>query len=74
MNTKKRKTDDEEAIPPMRSDRFFAINGEWYFRTREGKDFGPYTTKYEANSSLDDYIVYMKLQASKRLVVHKTYF
>jgi hypothetical protein len=31
-----------------RSERVFTSNGQWYFRTREGVDVGPYESQFEA--------------------------
>ena len=38
----------EESAKPFRSDRFFQVDGAWFFSTREGIDIGPYSTKEDA--------------------------
>jgi len=40
----------------FRSDRFYKINEEYYFSTREGLEIGPYGSKVDASSGLDRYI------------------
>jgi hypothetical protein len=40
----------------FRSDRFFMSNGQWFFATREGVNFGPYTVRYEGEKALLRYI------------------
>lgn len=42
-----------------RSDRFFCVDGSWYFSTREGVDIGPYSTRLAASNGLALYIHYM---------------
>ncbi len=32
----------------FRAERVFRCNGDWYFRTREDIDVGPYATEFEA--------------------------
>ena len=52
---------------PMRSDRFFAAQGEWFFSTREGAPIGPFDDKEEAVKGLDDFIEFMSLAEPKTL-------
>ena len=40
---------------PFRSSRYFSINGEWFFSTREGANHGPYTTLDRAKAALLNY-------------------
>ena len=57
-----------EAGPvPVRSDRFFAAQGQWYFATREGAPIGPFEDKEEARQGLDDFIEFMQLAEPKTL-------
>ncbi len=57
-----------EANPiPLRSDRFFSAQGEWYFSTREGAPIGPFDNKREAGTGLDDFIEFMALAEPKTL-------
>lgn len=37
---------------PFRSNRYFCINGTWYFMTREGNQMGPFIDKREAEAEL----------------------
>ena len=39
-----------------RSDRFFKVNGAWYFTTREHIDIGPFGTVQSAESGLNLFI------------------
>lgn len=36
----------------FRCGRFFTVGHEWYVSVREGRDLGPYTTRYEARMAL----------------------
>jgi hypothetical protein len=42
----------EQGHPPFRNRRLFSVNAQWYFDTREGKQFGPYQDKNEAEKAL----------------------
>lgn len=44
-----------------RSDRFFVVDGAWYFTTREGHDIGPYSNRSAASSGLEVYVRCMQL-------------
>jgi len=46
-----------------RSNRFFKVNGDWYFSTREKMDVGPFTTVESAMTGLSLFIENM--QAAK---------
>jgi hypothetical protein len=52
---------------PMRTDRFFSAQGNWYFSTREGKPIGPFSNKDEAKQGLDDFLEFVELAAPKTL-------
>lgn len=52
---------------PMRTDRFFAAQGEWFFSTREGAPIGPFDDKPEARKGLNDFIEFMSLAEPKTL-------
>ncbi len=57
-----------EAGPvPLRSDRFFIAQGEWFFSTREGAPIGPFEDKGEARKGLDDFIEFMSLAEPRTL-------
>lgn len=56
------RSNEVHGVPiPMRSDRFFAAQGAWYFATREGSSIGPFNDKHEAQKGLDDFIEFMTL-------------
>lgn len=47
---------DTSPVFRFRTDRFFAIGGQWYFTTREGEDFGPFDNRAEAETRLSRYL------------------
>ncbi len=49
--------DDEKEQAPARSERFYEVNGEWFFAVRKGPDRGPYASKEAARAALRTYIV-----------------
>lgn len=55
---------------PTRSDRFFAVNSQWYFSTREGVSIGPYSDKKEATAGLSLFIEYVTLSKNSMYVAH----
>lgn len=57
----------EAGSAPIRSDRFFSAQGEWFFATREGAPIGPFEDKYEARKGLNDFIEFMSLAEPKTL-------
>lgn len=50
---------------PFRTGRFFSINGEWYFTTRETPAFGPFVDRQRAEQACDRF-VQLKLRARRR--------
>ena len=40
----------------MRSGRFYRQQGNWYFKTREGLNYGPYSTRTECKYAYDEFI------------------
>lgn len=40
----------------FRSDRFFSGNGQWFFETREGMNYGPFATREEAEEELEKFL------------------
>lgn len=52
---------------PVRTDRFFAAQGEWFFSTREGLPIGPFEDKQDAQQGLGDFIEFMTLAEPKTL-------
>ncbi len=51
----------EQGPAPSRSDRFYQLEGEWFFATREGAAMGPFTTRDEASVGLNDYLEFLEL-------------
>jgi hypothetical protein len=49
----------------LRTDRFFAAQGAWYFLTREGASIGPFNDKREARRGLGYFIEFMALAKPK---------
>jgi hypothetical protein len=46
-----------EADPvPFRSGRFFNVESNWYFATREHIDQGPYSSREQAEKALQEYL------------------
>jgi len=50
------RTTDKEASKAFQSERFFCAEGMWYFTTREGIDFGPFTVRHDGEKALDRYL------------------
>lgn len=48
------------AIPP-RSDRIFRDGRAWFFLTREGATIGPYVSRTECETGLQDFIEFLRL-------------
>ena len=57
----------EQGGIPMRSSRFFAAQGTWFFATREGAPIGPFEDREEAEQGLKDFIEFMTLAEPKTL-------
>jgi hypothetical protein len=55
------KRSGEIGAAPLRTDRFFAVNAEWYFTTREGASIGPFGSKPDAQSGLSDFVEFITL-------------
>ncbi|MEQ8954853.1 MAG: DUF6316 family protein [Pseudomonadales bacterium] len=51
-----RQTESQRAQAPQRSERLFTEQDLWYFRTREGREVGPFRYKSEAQSNLDQFL------------------
>ena len=47
-----KRSDDTEDRYYFRSKRFYNINGEWFFDTREGAQHGPYRDREQAEKEL----------------------
>lgn len=46
----------ESGSIPFRSGRFFCVDTAWYFACREGLDHGPFASKTEAETALQDFL------------------
>ena len=56
----KQRKDDPKEAPPFRTHRIHAINGEWYFLTREGQNIGSFPTKDDAEAGLARFLKIVK--------------
>lgn len=59
--------DGELGSIPIRSDRFFSSDADWYFSTREGTAIGPFGSKKQAGKGLDDFLEFLSLATPKTL-------
>ena len=57
----------ESGDPPPRSSRIFNMESYWYFSTREGSDIGPFDSRDQAASGLEDFIQFLELANSDTL-------
>lgn len=51
-----RRATDQADCRVFQTDRFFKANGLWYFATREGIDFGPFTIRADGEKAILRYI------------------
>jgi len=54
---------DSQAATHYRSDRISAVNGQYFFSTREGTLEGPYFTRFDAEREVAQYITRMQQAA-----------
>jgi len=66
---KKANRTGEAGQPPPRSARIFNMENCWYFSTREGSDVGPFDSRDEANSGLEDFLQFIQL-ANRNTLQH----
>ncbi len=52
-----KRTSDTKDLNRFRSDRYFVVDGKWYFTTREGSNEGPYASAAEAMHALTQYLM-----------------
>ena len=57
------RVDDSQAATNYRSDRISAVNGQYFFSTREGTLEGPYFTRFDAEREVAQYITRMRQAA-----------
>jgi hypothetical protein len=50
----------EQKNTSFQTDRFFSVNASWYFATREGSSIGPFSTKFEAQEGLSNFIYFVQ--------------
>ena len=50
------RTTDNEPGRYFQTERFFRVEGQWYFATREGIDFGPFTIRHDGERALQRYL------------------
>ena len=65
---------DSNSNVPERSERMFTRSGMWYFRTREGKDVGPFRYKDEAELMLTRFVQELQELQQQALVSSKPHF
>ena len=46
---------------PARSDRFYSLENEWFFATREGAPMGPFENRENAEVGLIDFLEFLDL-------------
>ncbi|MEM9102426.1 MAG: DUF6316 family protein [Pseudomonadota bacterium] len=54
----------------FRSNRFFSKEQEWYFRTREGIDCGPFDSHEEAELMLKAFLRYKQLMPNLQIMAN----
>lgn len=59
-HTSKRK-DDNQHLHIERSNRLYKKNHYWFFKNREGIDFGPFESELEAQSHAKSYVEFLAL-------------
>lgn len=70
-----RKSDRSGRISPCRSERVFNRASLWYFRTREGRDVGPFRYESEARQMLTQFIRdMMAIEAQSQPQASKPHF
>lgn len=69
-----RATDRNSSADHSRSDRLFHQSGLWYFKTREGKDVGPFRYRDEAELMLTRFVRELAEQQQKALSSIKPHF
>lgn len=57
------RSNDSQATTHYRSDRISAVNGQYFFSTREGTLEGPYFTRFDAEREVMLYIARMQQAA-----------
>ncbi len=50
----------------FRTERFFCVNQQWFFSTREGRDCGPYSSRDRAEEGLNKFIALVEAKIQGR--------
>ena len=58
------RVNDSQAATHYRRDRISAVNGQYFFSTREGTLEGPYFTRFDAEREVAQYIDRMRQAAA----------
>lgn len=52
----KKRSGENSTCEFTRSGRFYCQQGNWYFKTREGLNYGPYSSRTECKYAYDEFI------------------
>jgi ABC-type ATPase with predicted acetyltransferase domain len=74
INTNHPRLDDVPLRDHDRSERLFTDAGLWYFRTREGKDVGPFRYRCEAESMLSRFLEEVRQAQEQAIARVKPHF
>ena len=69
-----RSSDGDSATHHQRSDRLFRQKGMWFFKTREGKDVGPFRYRDEAELMLTRFVQEVAEKEREMLARAKPHF
>jgi hypothetical protein len=73
-NTQQSRLTDSHSAEFYRSDRLYASNGLWYFRTREGNEVGPFRYRDEAELMLTKFVQELLEHQQQSLASSKPHF
>ena len=59
-----KRSSDPKELNRFRSDRYFVVDGKWYFTTREGSNEGPFLSSDDAKKGLRQYLMDRGLRPS----------
>lgn len=57
---------NESRVYPLRSGRYFNVNGEWYFDTREAETHGPFVDRPSAEDACHRFLEHKRRQNRAR--------
>ncbi len=55
----------------FRNDRFYSVDGKWFFSVRREADQGPYDSKDDAEQALKGFIAAQQLEQKQRKAEHE---